>query len=101
MSVTEFRKPQPLSAAQKRVEAIVKCAADLGMEGFALAKLRTVAAQQIEPLTEALKPFAAFAEKAEQFVKSRVADNGSPIMPSKDFRLADFARASKVLEQTT
>lgn len=96
MPVTEFKIPQ-LSPAQKRVEAIVKCAADLGMEGFALAKLRTVATQQIEPLTEALKPFAAFAEKAEQFVNARVADNGSPIMPSKDFRLADFARAAGLL----
>lgn len=102
MPVVEFQVLEPpLSPAQKRVEEIVKCASDLGMEGFALAKLRTVATQQIEPLVEALKPFAAFAGKAEQFVKARVADNGSPIMPSKDFRLADFARASRVLGQST
>ena len=89
----------PLSPAQKRVEEIIKCASDLGLEGFALAKLRTVATQQIEPLTEALKPFAAFAEKAEQFVKARAADGGSPVLPSKDFRLGDFARASRALGQ--
>jgi hypothetical protein len=93
MTVMEFRKTTDLTPTQKRVEAIVKTAADLGMGGFALAKLRTVATEQIEPLIEALQPFAAFAEKAEQFVDGRVADGGSPIMPTKDFRLSDFRRA--------
>jgi hypothetical protein len=87
-----------LTPAQKRVEAIVKTAADLGMGGFALAKLRTVATAQIEPLIEALRPFAGFADKAEQFVEDRVADGGSSIMPpTKDFRLADFQRAKKIV----
>lgn len=89
--VTQFPTQTP---AQKRVEAIVKVAADLGMGGFALAKLRTVATSQIEPLIDALQPFAAFAEKAEKFVDDRSKDGGSPIMPSLDFRLADFKRAA-------
>lgn len=97
MTVTPFRKASDLTPAQKRIEAIVKAAADMGMGGFALAKLRTVVTQQIEPLVEALRPFANFAEKAEQFVDSRVEDGGSPIMPTKDFRLSDFNRARSVL----
>lgn len=96
MSITQFRKPE-LSPAQVRIEAIVKAASDLGMGGFALAKLRSVAQSQIEPLVDALKPFAAFAEKAEQFVDDRVKDGGSAIMPTKDFRLADFRRARATL----
>ena len=99
MTVTPLR-PAALSPAQDRVEAIVKAAADLGMGGFALAKLRTVATAQIEPLIEALRPFAAFAEKAEQFVEDRALDGGSPIMPSKDFRLGDFKRAKALLSGT-
>lgn len=99
MTVTPLRKPG-LTPAQERVEAIIKAASELGMGGFALAKLRTAATAQIEPLTEALKPFADFAEKAEQFVEARVEDGGSPIMPTKDFRLADFKRAKTVLEGT-
>lgn len=97
MSVTELRKANGLTPAQKRIEAIVKAAADLGMGGFALAKLRSVATAQIEPLTEALQPFAKFAEKAEQFVEDRAADGGSPIMPTKEFRLSDFRRAHELL----
>jgi hypothetical protein len=98
MSVTEFRKAPPQSPAQKRIEAIVKVAADLGMGGFALAKLRTAATEQIEPLTEALKPFAAFSDKAAQFVDARAKDGEAPIMPTKDFRLSDFQRASDLLK---
>jgi hypothetical protein len=95
MTVVQMPK---LSPAQRRIETIIKAAADLGMGGFALAKLRTVATEQIEPLTEALKPFAAFTEKVEQFVEDRAADGGSPIMPAvKDFRLSDFRRARSAL----
>lgn len=97
MSVTPLSKPE-LTPAQRRVEAIVKAAADLGMGGFALAKLRSVATSQIEPLTEALSPFAAFADKAEQFVEDRVKDGGGGIMPTKDFRLSDFRRAKTLLK---
>lgn len=46
MPVTQFRKPG-LTPAQRRIEAIVKVAGDLGMGGFALAKLRTAATEQI------------------------------------------------------
>ena len=98
MTVTPFRKGSDLTPAQRRVEAIVKAAADLGMGGFSLAKLRSVATSQIEPLTEALAPFAAFADKAEQFVDARVKDGGDGIMPTKDFRLADFRRAQALLK---
>lgn len=62
--VTEFRKAPELSPAQKRVEAIVKAAADLGMGGFALAKLRTVATEQINATAEHCAKLAAeLAEK--------------------------------------
>lgn len=97
MSVTRFHKEPARSPAQERVEAIVKVASELGMGGFALAKLRTVATEQIEPLMDALRPFAEFSEKAERFVDARVEDGGAPIMPTKDFRLADFRRASALL----
>lgn len=55
------------------------------------------AAEEIAQLREALKPFAAFAEKADAFVAARAKDGGSPILPSKDFRLADFKRAAAAL----
>lgn len=97
MNIAKFQKPA-LSPTQGRVEAIIRIAAELGMGGFALAKLRTVATAQIEPLVEALRPFAAFADKAEQFVDARVQDGGSPVMPTKDFRLSDFRRASSLLK---
>lgn len=47
----------------------------------------------VNTLREAIKPFADFAEKAETFVGDRAKDGGSPILPSKDFRLSDFRRA--------
>ena len=97
MSVTRFHKGPELTPSQERVEAIVKAAADLGMGGFALAKLRSIATSQIEPLVDALKPFAAFADK---FVEARAKDGGSPILPSTDFRLADFTRAKSALSKT-
>ncbi|MER9471021.1 hypothetical protein [Mesorhizobium sp. M0520] len=50
-----------------------------------------------EALREALAPFAAFAEKAERFVQGRAVFGGSPIMPTKNFRLADFQRAARAL----
>lgn len=55
------------------------------------------ALREIEQLRTALAPFAAFAEKAETFVAARAKDGGSPIMPSSDFRLADFERAAAAL----
>lgn len=54
-------------------------------------------AEQIAKMRTALEPFAAFAEKAEAFVEARAKDSGSPILPSKDFRLADFQRARAAL----
>lgn len=98
MTITQFRNSPALTPTQERVEAIVKSASDLGMGGFALAKLRAVATEQIEPMIEALRPFAAFAEKAEQFVKARVEDGGTPIMPTKEFRLSDFRRAREIVK---
>ena len=58
------------------------------------------AANEIERLRNALQPFADFADKAEQFVEDRAKDKGSPIMPTKDFRLADFKRARNALAET-
>lgn len=52
---------------------------------------------QIAEIRAALKPFAEFAEKAEAFVAARAKDGESPIMPSSDFRLADFKRADAAL----
>lgn len=99
MSVTPFRTEPSLTPVQKRVEVIIKAASDLGMGGFALAKLRTVATEQIEPLIDALRPFAAFADKAKRFVDDGVKNGGSPIMPPvKDFRLADFKRAQTLVD---
>jgi hypothetical protein len=95
MSVTPFKVPG-MTPTQVRVEAIVKAAADAGMGGFALAILRTIATDQIAPLMDALRPFASFADKAEQFVEGRAEDGGLPIMPTKDFRLADFRRAREI-----
>lgn len=46
---------------------------------------------------EALRPFAAFAEKARRFVQGRADFGGSPIMPTKNFRLADFERAEQAV----
>lgn len=54
---------------------------------------------EIERLREALAPFAAFAEKAEAFVEARAKDGGSPILPSTDFRLADFRRARAAIAE--
>lgn len=45
-------------------------------------------------LKDALKPFAEFAPKVEQFVNGRVTFGGSPIFPTKAFSLADFDRAA-------
>ena len=98
MPVTPLHKP--LTPAQTRIEAIVKVASEQGMGGFALAKLRTTATAQIEPLVDALRPFAAFADKAEAFVEDRVQNGGSPILPSNDFRLSDFKRAQALLSGT-
>lgn len=53
MSVTQLHSS--LTPAQQRIEAIIKAASDLGMGGFALAKLRTATTAQIEPLTAALE----------------------------------------------
>lgn len=52
---------------------------------------------EIDLLRDALRPFAAFSEKAEAFVAARAKDGGSPILPSTDFRLADFKRAAAAL----
>lgn len=49
----------------------------------------------------ALEPFAAIFEKVEAFVEARAKDGGSPILPSSDFRLADFRRARAALSKAT
>lgn len=54
---------------------------------------------RIEELEKALRPFANFAPKVEQFVQGTRTFGGSPIFPTKDFRLADFAAAAKAMEK--
>lgn len=49
-------------------------------------------------LREGLAPFAAFAPEAEAFVQDRATNGGSPIMPTSNFRLADFQRAARLTE---
>lgn len=46
---------------------------------------------------EALKPFADYAPYVSMFVEGRAAQGGSPILPTKHFRRADFERAASVL----
>jgi hypothetical protein len=53
--------------------------------------------QRIAELEAALKPFAAFAEKAENFVDAAAKFGGTRIFPTKDFRLSDFRRARELL----
>lgn len=52
---------------------------------------------QVSTLRNAIKPFADFHHKAEGFVQARVEQGGSPIMSTKQFRLADFAAAVAAL----
>lgn len=44
-----------LTQAQERVETIIKAAHELGVDGFALAKLRTVVTEQITIAMEAAR----------------------------------------------
>lgn len=55
--------------------------------------------EQIKVKNEALEPFAAFEEKAKRFVQGRADFGGSPVMPTKHFRLADFERARSALSE--
>lgn len=55
--------------------------------------------RETKSMQAALEPFAAFFEKAEAFVEARAKDGGSPILPSTDFRLADFRRARTTLSR--
>ena len=50
-------------------------------------------------LLEALKPFANFAPKVEQFIEGTMKFGGSPIFPTKEFRLADFQRAAAAISR--
>ena len=56
-------------------------------------------AERVREMERALEPFARFATKAERFVEGRANNGGSPILPVKDFRLADFQRARAALRQ--
>lgn len=52
---------------------------------------------RITVLEAALFPFAAFADRAEQFVIDRASDGGPPVMPTKHFRLSHFRAARAAL----
>lgn len=62
-----------------------------------LQRERDEAAGRIIVLEAALFPFAAFADSVDQFVTDRARDGGSPIMPTKHFRLAHFKAARAAL----
>lgn len=54
------------------------------------------AAERLTDALVALKPFADFAPYVSMFVEGRAAQGGSPILPTKHFRRADFERAAAV-----
>jgi hypothetical protein len=56
--------------------------------------------ERVEKLETALKPFAEFAPQAERFVSDAAKNDGSPMMPTKHFRLSDFERARAALKGT-
>lgn len=62
--------------------------------------VRTALAGKIEyeKLRRALRPFARFCSKAEQFVEEAARSGGSPILPTNEFRLEDFRRARSAWE---
>lgn len=62
--------------------------------------LDTIEAQaaRIVELEAALKPFADFFPKVDQFIEGTVRFGGSPIMPTRAFTRADFQRASAALQ---
>lgn len=59
----------------------------------AVRALRAELAALRREVADVLVPFASFAPQAQALVAARVADGGSPVMPSKHFRLRDFERA--------
>lgn len=71
-------------------------AALLGMEYEPHDAIKRLEAEKRE-LLAALKPFAAFAEQAEQFVEARAKDGGLPNLSTNSFRLSDFQRARSTL----
>ena len=83
--------------------SVCTCARDWGRReptcsDYELCGLSDLRAENAK-LRWALAPFAAFAEKAEQFVDARAKDRGSPIIPTNEFRLSDFQRARDALKQ--
>lgn len=56
------------------------------------------AEREVARLREALTPFAEYAPYVEMFVEGRAKFGGSPILPTKHFRLADFCRARAALQ---
>lgn len=73
------------------------CSPDRMREVLALARQAEALQRENAELREALRPFGAFAEKAERFVQGRADFGGEPVMPTKHFRLADFRRARALL----
>lgn len=55
--------------------------------------------EEVKVLREALKPFAEYAPYVDMFVKGRAAQGGSPLLPTKHFRLSHFQAASAALKE--
>jgi hypothetical protein len=93
-------KRRALAVADERSKENVALRADVAARDKALELNKEESThwfEEVARLRAALEPFAAFAEKAEAFVDARAKDGGSPILPVRDFRLADFRRAREAL----
>lgn len=55
--------------------------------------------EEVKVLREALKPFAEYAPYVDMFVKGRAAQGGSPLLPTKHFRLSHFQAARAALKE--
>lgn len=82
---------QQRALAQAILNAIGICEREVGAAIAAVAN--GVHADVRDDLVKALQPFAAFCEKAEAFVAARAKDGGPTVLPTLDFRLADFRAA--------
>lgn len=72
-------------------------ASELDARAASLLSRAQSAEARVKVLEEAVRPFANYAPFVEMFVDGRVLQGGSPVLPTKSFRLADFQRAARAL----
>jgi hypothetical protein len=77
--------------------ALIPTKPEAGESGSDKARIAELKAHVVK-LEAALFPFAAFADRAKQFVTDRATDGGSPVMPTKHFRLSHFEAARAALQ---